>query len=342
MRRRSTLLFVLALPLFAGGALALYWVWAADALRDGIAVWTAEQRARGYQLSYLGPQIGGFPARLDVRFQAPQVTAPQGWRWSGGAIRGAAAFWQPLTLNLDLPRHQELEIEIEDAWRRLTLDATAGRGRIHLGRSGQAEAATVEFDGAVLRDAAGPELRADYLRYGMVRRAPTVEGPRDWTLFLNGEVAALRLPPTAATGPLGEEIQRLEFEATLIGRIERGPPRQALAAWRDAGGLLEVSRLDAVWGPLAVSANGTATLDGEFRPQGAFTARFRGLPETLDRLTAQGLLEPSAALALRLGALALAQEEDGDGRPVVRLPVTLQDGLVYLGPVAVATLSPVL
>lgn len=342
MPLRRVIRATLALAALAGGALALYWLWAAAALEDGIAAWTAEQRARGYELSYVGPEIGGFPARLDVRFQAPRVTAPQGWRWSGGAIRGEAAFWQPLTLNLQLPRHQELEIEIETGWRRLTLDAAAGRGRIHLGRGGRAEAATVEFDQAVLRDATGPELSADYLRYGMVRRPPTAEGLRDWTLFLNGEIAALALPAPAAAGPLGPEIQRLEFEATLIGRIETGPPKRALAAWRDGGGLLEVTRVDAVWGPLALSADGTATLDAAFRPEGAFTARIRGLPETLDRMTAQRLIEPGAALALRLGALALSNDEDGSGRPVVQLPITLQDGLIYLGPVAIGKLAPVL
>jgi len=342
MRLRSKILAALALPVLAGGALALYWLWAAETLGDSIAAWAAEQRARGYELSYVGPEIGGFPLRLDVRFQAPRVTAPQGWRWSGGALRGAAAFWQPLTLNLELPQHQELEVEGAGAWRRLTLDAAAGRGRIHLGRAGWAEAATIELDEAVLRDATGSELGADYLRYGMVRRPPTAEGVRDWTLFMNGEVSALQLPPAAAGGPLGPQVQRLEFEATLIGRIETGPPKQALAAWRDGGGRLEVSRVDAIWGPLAFSADGTATLDAKFRPLGAFTARVRGLPETLDRMTAQGLLEPGAALALRLGALALAKGEDENGRPVVQLPITLQDGQVYLGPVAVAKLAPVL
>jgi len=342
MRLRSKILAASALPVLAGGTLALYWAWAAHALGDSIAAWTAEQRARGYQISYLGPEIGGFPARLDVRFQAPKVTAPQGWRWSGGAIRGEAAFWRPLTLDLDLPRHQELDVEFETAWRHLTLDAAAGRGRIHLGRDGRAEAATIEFDQPALRDAAGTELGADYLRYAMVHRPPTAEGPHDWTLFMNGEVSALRLPPAAAQGPLGPEVKRLEFEATLVGRIAGGPPKQALAAWRDAGGLLQVARLDAVWGPLALSADGTATLDAEFRPQGAFTARVRGLPETLDRMTAQGLLKPGAAMALRLGAMALAKEQDADGKPVVRLPITLQDGLVYLGPIAIGKLDPVL
>ena len=48
------------------------------------------------------------------------------------------------------------------------------------------------------------------------------------------------------------------------------------------------------------------------------------------------------AFALKLTALTLASGNDSDGRAAVELPITLQDGLFYLGPVALFRLAPVL
>ena len=62
----------------------------------------------------------------------------------------------------------------------------------------------------------------------------------------------------------------------------------------------------------------------------------------LDTLARQGLIEPAAAMAFKLSALALAKNRDETGRTVVEVPITLQDGLFYLGPVAIFSLAPVL
>ncbi|MCH8156072.1 MAG: DUF2125 domain-containing protein, partial [Proteobacteria bacterium] len=152
--------------------------------------------------------------------------------------------------------------------------------------------------------------------------------------------------PEGIRSPFGPRIARLAFEATLIGVIAGvapgGAPAAALARWRDAGGLVEIHDLALVWGPLDVSASGTATLDPQLRPQGAFAARVRGLPEVLEALAGHGLIEPGVALALKLTAMTLATRDGATGRPEVELPITLQDGLFYLGPVALFRLAPVL
>ncbi len=348
LRRLTRAGFRLALLVFAG--LAGYWYWAADRVETAIALWAGEQRARGYEISYRGPELSGFPIRLAVGFSEPRVVAPQGWRWSGGAIAGQAAFWEPLTLRLELPLEQTLSAAWRGFRREIALNAEAARGLIHLGRSGRLEAATLEMDRVVLREAGGGSLRAETLHYQLTRRPPALEGSGEETLLLAGETRGIALPE-GATSPLGEEIERIAFEATVIGPIPKGVPAEALARWRDAGGLIEVRELALTWGPLDLDAVGTVALDQMLRPQGAFTARVRGLPEVLDALVRQGLIEPGVAFALKLTALTLASgtgggagggNRDGDGRATVELPITLQDGLFYLGPVALFRLAPVL
>ena len=327
--------------LLAFGALSAYWFWAADQVASAIALWTEEQRARGYEIDYQGPELGGFPVKLTVRFTEPRVAAPQGWRWSGAAIAGEAAFWAPRSLRLDLPRRQTLTAVWRGHERDFALEAESARGFVHLGREGWLKAARIEMEALALSEQGGGTTRAERLRYDLTRRPPALEGTDDWTLHMSGETLGVVLPEGTPT-PLGEKVERIAFEATLIGIIPKGPPAEALARWRDAGGLLEIAALTLVWGPLELAAEGTAALDQELRPQGAFTARIHGLPETLDALVARGLIEPGIALALKFTAFTLTARKDASGRAVVELPITLQDGLFYLGPAALFPLAPVL
>jgi hypothetical protein len=59
------------------------WLWARQALDDGIGRWRAEQIERGYAIDYTGPEFGGFPFALSVSFGDPRVTTPQGLTWRG-------------------------------------------------------------------------------------------------------------------------------------------------------------------------------------------------------------------------------------------------------------------
>jgi hypothetical protein len=341
MRPRPLIAAALGAALLALGALAAYWFWAADQVSAAIALWAEAQRARGYEIAYQGPELGGFPVKLAVRFTEPRVTAPQGWRWSGAAIAGEAAFWAPRSLRLELPRRQALSAAWRGHERVLALEAEAARGSVQLGREGWLKAARLEMEALALSEQGGGTTRAERLRYDLTRRPPSLEGSDDWTLLLSGETLGVVLPE-GTPNPLGEKVERIAFEATLIGVIPKGAPAEALARWRDDGGLLEVAALTLAWGPLELAAEGTAALDQELRPQGAFTARIHGLPDTLDAFAARGLIEPGVAVALRLMARTLAARRDAGGRAVVELPITLQDGLFYLGPVALFPLAPVL
>jgi hypothetical protein len=345
MLRRRLTRALLGFALLAFGALAAYWFWAAGQVEAAIAQWTGEQRARGFEIDYRGPELGGFPVRLAVAFSEPRIAAPQGWRWSGGAIAGQAAFWDPWALRLDLPLEQTLSAAWRGHRRDLTLNAAAARGLVHLGREGWLKAATVEMEGAVLSDAGGGTLSIETLRYRLTRRPPALEGVDDWTLLVSGQTRGIALPD-GVPSPFGPRVERLAFDAALIGVIPRAVPGDqpgaALARWRDTGGQVEIQDLEIAWGPLHMNASGTAMLDQRLRPEGVFTAQIRGLPEIVDALAVQGLIEPGVALALKLTAVALATRNGADGRPEVELPITLRDGLFYLGPAALFRIAPVL
>ncbi|MFQ5775842.1 MAG: DUF2125 domain-containing protein [Kiloniellaceae bacterium] len=327
--------------LLGGGGLGLYWLWAADQVAAAVERWTLEQRARGYDVRYGGPRIGGFPVRLTVRFTEPRVVSPRGWRWSGREIGGEAAFWAPRTLRLDLPRKQVIAAAWRGHSRRVAVDAEAARGLVRLAPNGRVRTATVEMRDLTLRGESGWTAHAARVRADLAARPAPIQGTEDGTLALAGEATGVTVPD-AAGGPFGATIERLAVEIRVIGAIPSGEAAQALAQWRDRGGLLEVDELDLRWGPLEVKAEGSGGLDEALRPQGAFDARIRGLPETIDALAARGLIKAGGALAIKMTVLALSRTEDGDARPVIALPVTLRNGLMYLGPVALFSVGPVL
>ena len=104
------------------------------------------------------------------------------------------------------------------------------------------------------------------------------------------------------------------------------------------GGTVEVQWLQAVWGALDLRTVGTAALDDELRPLAAMTADIRGFAEALQALAAAGVISTATA---RTGSMALGliAKPSSDGSPsVLTVPLTAQDGGLYLGPVRLTRL----
>ncbi len=115
-----------------------------------------------------------------------------------------------------------------------------------------------------------------------------------------------------------------------------------LQQWLLAGGGLEIARLELVWGSLALEGAGSLALDPRLMPSGRIEARMSGLPETMDRLVAAKMLRSDRADLVKAVLSALAEGADSTGRPVVALPITLEEGRLFLGPVQLFRFSPAL
>jgi hypothetical protein len=147
------------------------------------------------------------------------------------------------------------------------------------------------------------------------------------------DIAGLHLP--AAVPPLGGVIDHIAVAGVVLGAIPALPLPQALDTWQKQGGTLEVRQLDLAWQSLAASGNGTLALDASLQPIGAFSMELAGYGAILNALVVGGQLKPDAARFIRLGLDLLAQP-DASGHRVLKAPVTLQDGSVYIGPARLA------
>src|SRR3546814_13330026 len=59
----------------------------------------------------------------------------------------------------------------------------------------------------------------------------------------------------------------------------------------------------------------------------------KGAGEIIDRLTATGKLKPEAAFAARLAVAALGRPDTATGETVLSAPISLRQGMLYLGPI---------
>jgi hypothetical protein len=155
------------------------------------------------------------------------------------------------------------------------------------------------------------------------------------------EISQLQIPTTLAA-PLDPTAERILAVGRLDGIFPQTEPRRALAAWRDGGGALELERVEVEWPPLGVTASGRLTLDDQLRPEGQLAARIAGLPELLDRLVEQGLMTAQQVSNIKLAVLVFAGERDDKSRPVLAAPLIFRAGILSLGPLPLARISPVL
>jgi len=334
MRRRTLVISIsilLGLAALAGGW-SLWWHFAAGQLATSIDRWIAAREAEGYKIDAARDPIEGFPFRLRTRIAAPAATAGDGsWSWAGPDLAIEAPAWSPLTIAFTMPgAHQVLS-----QGHRYDVRAAEAGGVLMLATDGRFDRLTLTASGISAQEPQKPAATIATLHAVLGQPAPDPATPIAPSLTFDLAAETIALPPDPRLA-LGPAIDRL----ALTGRLEGPPPRgldaASLAAWRDAGGAVDVDLGTIAWGPLKLSGNGTFSLDDTLRPLAAASTEVQGATETLQAVANAGLMKPDEA---RLAALGLALLADAQGH--VKVPLTAQDGELSAGPIKLAELPPV-
>ena len=342
--RRFLIVFgsIVALAVAAHGA--LWWIVAGE-LQNGISAWVEERRAAGWTIGHSAPTIGGYPMRVLATIGDPDIAVPGAdpgdparWRWQGTSLRIALQPWKPREISFSFAgRHR---VHANHGERREIFVATVGsaNGRAHLTSDGRVERILVDV-GAVEASRPGAPERLRLGQLGLTLLMPehsneAVAKPEDEEPAgpIVSVTATNVVLPKEARYPLGRTVRRIAIDAKLIGGLAPAPTlAQTLATWRDAGGTLEVRRLDVVWGKFDLSGEGTVALDGALQPIVAMTARVKGYRETVDALVETGYVRGRDALATKLVLGFVARATPG-GNSQLTVPITLQNGILSAGP----------
>jgi hypothetical protein len=130
-------------------------------------------------------------------------------------------------------------------------------------------------------------------------------------------------------GPLGAVIDEIAFDGSIQGDLPSERLGDALAAWRDGGGTVELRDAHIVWGRLKLDAEGTVSLDRDMQPEAAFSAEVHNLAALFDAMVADGSMKPGDAEFAKLG-LALIGGGSVDGDTALKTPITVQGSQLYV------------
>ncbi len=326
----------------SGLAYGALWLLAANHFRAATMTWIEQRRAEGYQISHSRPETGGFPAAVRITLADPTITGRQtdaSWSWSGDAAVVEISPLDPGQVTVRLAGKQRLQLAT--AGRSLSYEGSASELTIDAAPGGWLPVAVVTVRDLVLRPVEGGDAVAA-ARIDVATRGDPGAPADDQTVTyeLTLEAADIELPRALGL-PLGDNLTRAALTAKLIGTLGAGPWPEALDRWRDAGGTLEVTRLELLYGPLTLTADGTLALDKAEQPIGAFNARIVGASRTVDALRQRGLIEDRNAVAAKV-MLGLMARKPVDGKePFVDIPLTLQDRTLNAGPIALAVIPEV-
>lgn len=326
---RIVALFAAALVV-AGLGYTAYWFHAAASLRKGVEEWAETRRAQGWQVGWRELRSAGYPLHLRLEMTAPHLADAAGRSWHGGHLTAHAGPFDWRRLRVTTSGHHALAWPGGEA----ALEMESARADINLGRAGTLDDATllvsrltVTEPGAQTLTVAGLALTWDPL---------PVAHPDHTTATVGFSATAhdLVLPPVPNL-PLDRTVGLAEVTGRVIGPLPDAPPAEALARWSAEGGIVELDHVTLEWAPMALEAQGTLALDPAGQPLASLTTRMRGFAPLMDRLADSGTLPADAANAAKMVLLLMAKP-DGKGRPSVPVPVSVQDGSLYLGPARVA------
>ncbi len=346
LRQGRVKIIPLALSLVGGIAIAIvaytaYWFVAADEIGDRIAAWAEEQRARGMTVEAGEPEVSGYPLQFEVSLSQPSVDhSAEGWAWRGDAITASFRPWQFDEFDLKFQGRNDVRYFDGEAWHDIQGEVGDGSAWLQLDDERRIENMLIDLNRV---DVVGPwaegstyvtrlRARAERLAGDDVDEAPEPHAFGSAAVEFEG----VRLPPGFGE-EMGEEIEYLNFDLSLFGPVSPGNTAQAVRLWRDEGGTLELNSFRVRWGPLGIETTGTISLDGEMRPIAALTADIIGYGDVIDALIMSNMIPLGDAFLAKVAFNVIADRPDDGSPPVLRsVPVTAQDGGLFVGPVTVA------
>jgi hypothetical protein len=336
-RRRGRTVFsaVVAALLIGGGALVAGWWFVANRIEAEIDATAERVAAGGGKLVAASRQRGGFPFRPTVILAKPEIAMPPGapgpWSWQADKAEVRVSLFSPRTMEMVADGSSRLQLVAFG--RPLDLAIDAGIATARLGREPGRETVAVRLSNVSVALPGGEVVQLDSAMVDLARAqvAPTDERTEAYSARL--QLLGVTLPPEAAT-PMGRKVSTLVFEAHVLGPLAPSLDTAAFRTWRDVGGLVQMPRLAARFGPLTLAAEGTFALDGDMQPMAAGTGRAQGFAPALDALAASQVIRLNDANTAKQFLAMLARPPTPGAEPEIAAPLTIQNGKLLMGPVA--------
>ncbi|WP_321395098.1 DUF2125 domain-containing protein [Emcibacter sp.] len=333
------------------GAYSAFWFYLAGKIEEKARIWIAAQESKGVRTFYGDLSVEGFPYKIVLKLSGLRVTLP-----SELTRRGE--------VNVAFP---ELAV-VAFPWKLTHAVVSSAYGDISIG-SLETPDMTLSLDGvksSLILDRDSRRLerlslavdRMSWAYSGTGERMPPSEA-RDVHLHVRRALnapegqEAMELPALLETfftakdvvaheipvGIFGRKADSIQLHAILHGSRFPRYTYEDLAEWRDEGGTLAIRKLDLRSGKMDFTMNGDVSLDQDLKPLGAFSSQIRGLDHIVAVLSGHPAFqqEPGDMILEELKNMGVS---DGGEEKVLPLSISLQNGLVFVGPIPVYELKP--
>lgn len=341
MASRKTKRWLAAGALVVMALLAAFWIgwsWAARKLVVELAAFEAKQAAAGVRIAHDPVTVSGFPTRLVATLTNFDVESPKG-RWRAPLITAVVEVIDPMTVHATIPGPTIVDPPagaIAPGAESITLEGPITVMGHRAGANAARATVSIDHPRAKAAEAARGELAADRVDLDIAWAEPPagdLKTPAITATFdlVNGEQILGGHPVPG--GPYGAAAKVLV----------KGPvgPGATLAAWRDAGGIVDLSSVEFSAGAVKLALTGTVSLDREFRPMGATTAVIRNPLGILDAAIAAGAVKAKDAFAAKFLLGGMAKPDPATGAPTLTIPISAQDGALFVGPLRLMRLPSI-
>ena len=327
-------LFALVLVGYPG-----YWLYVGSFAKNQLKFWTYSLKTAGFTITHGTFKLSGFPFLVRIEITTPKLTnIKAGLSFYTRKINLELQPWNLRRFRIETLGTQELRFDSKISARNVAANTGDIKGVFVIGNSNQFSALSLDIQRMQLIDAdqrtflSIGEILADISKPDQ----PPIDHMRS---SLKISFSANQIGLASLDVPtLGKVISNIKLKADFLGHLAGNSIMGSITNWRKSGGTLEVHWLNLLWGALDLRANGTIALDAKMRPLGALTADIRGYKDTLEALSEAKIIRSDVLPASRLTLDLLAKPSKVDGRRVLTVPVTAQEGGLYLGPLKLAKL----
>jgi len=338
MTRRTRIFAAVAVAIAVFGGYAAYWFYVAAELDRGIDNWAEQQRQAGLTIAFERTSVTGFPFAFRAAFRQPHIAgavAGQAFDWQGPDVEASVSPLNLYAMTLRSPGHHRVDLGVGTGM----LDASSLEARLRFGGDGLLSSVVLAFAGAKLTLPDQKTLAAGAGTAALT--LPTAPPKSDSDPLLQFALSAkdLRLPEGTML-LTADPLSDVQLAGTVKGPIPIAPLREAVAAWRDAGGTVDLSSFAVAQATLSLSGSATVALDTTLQPIVAANLNARGLGPTIDLLESQRRIYPADALKMKLFVKGAERDAPG-GAKEVATGLTLQGGYLSWGPFKLAQVPPI-
>ncbi|MCF8474661.1 MAG: DUF2125 domain-containing protein [Emcibacter sp.] len=333
---------------------SVFWHYMAGEIKEQIEIEIKDQKAHGLTIKYDKLSVTGFPYRMDISidqlmvvksgkktipivFSSSNITRFSfPWKIDQGVILSSGG-----QLRIGEEKTPILIMNMQNI--KASSDVSLQQKKIR-----QASIIVEKIDWTSGKPKKGKKIsKAQDVRFHIMKPETTadldaIELPALIKLYLSAnDVIAQDLPVDV----FGKKADHVIVDIQLHGEKWPTYSKKSLVDWRDSGGTFAINSFEVSSGKMDVELGGDITLDQDLKPLGAFTSKIHGIDHIISILSKYSIFgEEQGQQVLQELKKMSKKEKSGNfkGKDVLDLAISFQGGLLFLGPIPLYELSPVI